>query len=34
MHDSNQEVEFKIGGEEMANDLVVGDNVLVCESST
>jgi hypothetical protein len=34
MHDSKQEVEFETGREEMANDLVVGDNVVVCENST
>jgi hypothetical protein len=34
MHDSNQEVEFETRGEEMANDLIVGDYVIVCESST
>jgi hypothetical protein len=35
MCDSNQEIEFKTRGEQMANDLVVGDNiVVVCQSST
>ncbi len=32
MHDDNHEIEFGIGGEQMANDLVIGNNVVVCES--
>jgi hypothetical protein len=35
MHDDNHEIEFGIGGKQMANDLVIGNNVIVvCESST
>jgi hypothetical protein len=32
MHDFNQEVEFGTRSEEMVDDLIVGDNVVVCES--
>jgi hypothetical protein len=35
MCDDSHEIEFETGREQMANDLVVGDNVVViCESST
>jgi len=35
MHDDSHEIEFGIRGEQMANDLVIGNNVVVlCESST
>jgi hypothetical protein len=33
IHDFNQEVEFETKSEEMVDDLVVRDNVVVCESS-
>lgn len=34
MQECNQEIEFGSWGEQIANDLVVGDNVVVCESSS
>jgi hypothetical protein len=35
MHDDSHEIEFGIRGKQMANDLVIGNNVVVlCESST